>query len=234
MKAVLALIALLGTTPALAEGGATPDPRMASLPLVTGGVVAVTTSPDTMQTILFAPGERILSVILSDPQAYFVSVSGGGDSLTLRANGAGALAMMSVRTDARAYDFELVANRGARVPVMLRIDEPAPPPTPAVALPGPPPGAAVRHAYSLAGDQLLLPETVSDDGRKTYITWGEAQAIPATFALDAQGEEHIVDGHMRGGVYTIDRVHDRLVFRIDRWKASARRNATPEVAHAEQ
>ena len=58
-----------------------------------------------------------------------MSVSGGGDSLTLRANGVGALAMMSVRTDARAYDFELVANRGARVPVMLRIDEPAPPPT---------------------------------------------------------------------------------------------------------
>ncbi len=43
--------------------------------------------------------------------------------------------------------------------------------------------------------------------------------------INAFGGEEIVDGYMRDGVFTIDRVYTRLVFRIDRKVAEADRLA---------
>lgn len=79
--------------------------------------------------------------------------------------------------------------------------------------------------YSLKGAALLRPVRIGDDGTHTYIQWAEDQPIPAVFALDPRGTEQIVDGYMRGDLFTIDRVYPRLVFRIDRDRAEARRNA---------
>lgn len=56
-----------------------------------------------------------------------------------------------------------------------------------------------------------------------YLEWAEDQALPAVFAVNAQGEEEMVDGYMRQGIFTIDRVHNRLVFRIDKKRARAER-----------
>ena len=60
-------------------------------------------------------------------------------------------------------------------------------------------------------------------GNKTYIEWGRDQAMPATFALGPTGSEQMVDGYMRGGIYTIDRVYETLIFRIDKKHAKAQR-----------
>lgn len=77
--------------------------------------------------------------------------------------------------------------------------------------------------YRLSGEKSLWPEQMSDDGEKTYLVWHSDQALPAVFAVNASGDEEIVDGYMRGAVFTIDRVYDRLVFRIDRKAAKATR-----------
>ena len=47
--------------------------------------------------------------------------------------------------------------------------------------------------------------------------------MPATFAFGPTGEEQMVEGYMRGGVFTIDRVYEQLIFRIDKDAARARR-----------
>lgn len=78
--------------------------------------------------------------------------------------------------------------------------------------------------YRLKGAALLRPIRIGDDGVHTYIQWSEDQPIPAVFALDPRGVEQIVDGYMRGELFTIDRVYPHLVFRIDKDKAEARRN----------
>ena len=71
---------------------------------------------------------------------------------------------------------------------------------------------------------------MTDDGLKTRITYAPGQALPAVFAIGPSGEEEVVNGYMRDDIFVIDRVYGELVFRIDREKATARRNDTPEAA----
>jgi type IV secretory pathway VirB9-like protein len=87
-------------------------------------------------------------------------------------------------------------------------------------------GAAAAQsvaAYRLSGEKSLRPVRIDDDGTHMYLEWGEEQALPAVFALNALGEEEMVDGYMRSGVFTIDRVHCALVFRIGKKRAQAKR-----------
>lgn len=78
-------------------------------------------------------------------------------------------------------------------------------------------------AYRLSGEKALRPMRIGDDGTHMYLEWDEEQALPAVFALNALGEEEMVDGYMRSGVFTIDRVHRDLVFRIGKKRAQAKR-----------
>ena len=80
------------------------------------------------------------------------------------------------------------------------------------------------NTYRLKGAAILRPIRIGDDGVHTYIQWSEDQPIPAVFALDPRGNEQLVDGYMRGDLFTIDRVYPALVFRIDKDKAEAHRN----------
>lgn len=101
-----------------------------------------------------------------------------------------------------------------------------PPPAPAAAEPAVSSAAPeTTGRYRLSGERALRPVQMSDDGLRTYIVWGPEQALPAVFAVTATGAEEIADGHMRDGVFTIDRVHSRLIFRIDKKAARAERIA---------
>lgn len=75
--------------------------------------------------------------------------------------------------------------------------------------------------YKLSGEKSLRPVRIGDDGTHMYLEWSEEQALPAVFALNALGEEEMVDGYMRQGIFTIDRVHQSLVFIIGKKRAKA-------------
>jgi type IV secretion system protein VirB9 len=77
--------------------------------------------------------------------------------------------------------------------------------------------------YKLSGAIELRPAQISDDGTHTYIVWAPDQALPAVFAVNAVGTEEMVDGYMRNDIFTIDRIHQKLVFRIDKKLARAQR-----------
>ena len=77
--------------------------------------------------------------------------------------------------------------------------------------------------YRLSGAAELRPVRIADDGTHTYIVWSTEQALPAVFAISAVGTEEMVDGYMRNDVFTIDRIHQQLVFRIDKAFAKAER-----------
>ena len=83
--------------------------------------------------------------------------------------------------------------------------------------------AKISTVYKLGGSKTLSPASIVDDGLRTYITWVPNQAIPAVFAVGAGGGEEMVNGHMRNGALTIDRVYDRLIFRTDKEAAVAKR-----------
>ena len=93
---------------------------------------------------------------------------------------------------------------------------------PASAIPAP---VALNTAYRISGERSLRPARISDDGVHTYIEWSEDQALPAVFARNAVGGEEMVDGFMRGGVFTIDSINPELIFRIDKKSAKALRDS---------
>lgn len=198
------------------------DPRFLTLDYNTGGMFHVTTTPEASQTVLFAPGERIQSVVISDPNAYQIGVTGSGDGITLKANGPSALALVNVRTDQRSYELELVPGQAQSAPSVVRFAYTAagrtnvPPPPPSA-------GQIAGFTWRTAGSKALWPSAIRDDGSRTYIEWAHEQALPAIFALGASGNEEMVEGYVRGGVLTIDRVYHELVFRIDGERARAQR-----------
>ena len=63
------------------------------------------------------------------------------------------------------------------------------------------------------------------DGARTMIYWPPNVALPAVFIAEGK-DESVANGHVRGDAYVIDRVVDRLVFRIDRHVATAQRLTT--------
>lgn len=219
MKAAIAfLLALapLWAAPAAAQSGS--DGRIARLEAGAGARLRLPTFDDTPQAILFARGERIQSVAVSDPSAYVFGLSGTGDSMTLKPAGPSTLATMRVDTDRASYDFDLIPSGAAETPQVVQI-------VPATALaPAPQPARPTeRGEYAQSGEPLLRPSSISDDGNKTYLQWLEDQSMPAVFGIGPSGNEEMVEGYMRGGTFTIDRVYDQLIFRIDNKKASAKR-----------
>jgi type IV secretion system protein VirB9 len=215
----LALTLLLLAMPVSAQSSLENDPRIYTPSPGLGGVLRVPTSAQLMQIILFDAGERIQSVIISDPNAYIVQVAGSADSISLKAIGFSDLVRLSARTDRRTYEFELAPGEVANAPAIIRAGVPgssgqAPAPVSAP--------VGERRAYRLSGDKALRPVSVSADATKTYVEWHDDQSLPAIFAVVDRNREEMVDGYMRGSLFTIDRVYPRLVFRIDRRVAQAR------------
>lgn len=191
------------------------------------------TADRIVQTVLFESGERIESVKVGDPGAYVISVLDSGEALTVVPKAVSAATMLSVRTSRHDYDFNLVPAQDQDVPLVVRVSSSAGesgaeqrPGQTAGACPdaqNPPCAKREWGTYRQSGSASVQPSSISDDGTRTFIAFGEDQAIPAIFAIGPSGKEEMVDGYIRGGVYTLDRVYKELVFRIDEDAARAKR-----------
>lgn len=221
MKLSLAL-ALLAAMPvqAIAAAALDGDGRIATVAYAAGGEVVVRTATGNSTAIIFAPGERIMAVDVGDPGAVDVTLSGSTDSLFVRAVRAPTNPVLTVRTDLREYSFRLQFGAASEAAYAVRFTYG---PAGGTTMPQAASVVAAAGGYKLSGTPVLRPSRMSDDGVHTYIEWAEDQALPAVFALSALGEEEMVDGYMRGGVYTIDRVNPVLVFRIGKKTARADR-----------
>jgi len=164
-------------------------------------------------TVIIGPGEKVVGLSVSDGAVVDASVTAGSDGVTIRTLRPSAAAWVSVRSDQRSYEFDLVDTASAAPAYLVEVRVPGAR------------NASERgsHSWRLRGEKALRPASISDDGVHTYLRWSSDQLIPAVFAVNAVGTEEMVDGYMRDDVFTIDRVHDRLVFRIDRKSASATR-----------
>ena len=225
LKTSAALIATTLAVPALADVDPVPsaeDARIAIVHYQADQPVRLNVASGGGLTILLPPAEHIQSVVLTDPEAWHVDVSGGRDSLSLREMNQSLTGstVMTVRSDMRSYDFSLSAGGSAGGPYLIRIETAQAGRPPAVWTP---PVISEPGTYRLSGNKALIPATLRDDGAKMYMTWGASQTIPAVFAVDDLGQEQMVNGYMREGAFTIDRVYDHLLFRIDKAQASADR-----------
>lgn len=197
------------------------DPRVAVIRYVEGRMNSLNAAPDTALSILLDPLDPIQRVQTSDQSAFDISVPETRDSLVIFPLLDRSIAIVTVTTQSRSYSFEIVAAPGLAATPLVRFEyddyQTAGNLIPA------PASDAPRWSYRVRGDSEVRPELVEDDGLKTYITYSADQYLPAVFAIGPTGDEEVVDGYMRGELFVIDRVHEELVFRIDREKATAKR-----------
>lgn len=202
------------------------DPRIQTIDYLPDQIVLIEGTPGYQVTIELAPDEQIQSIALGDSSAWQASTGKGGSRLYITPSGSGGNTNLTVVTDARTYRFELATGSSdlALTPYEVRFRYPASAEYRGPAqLPQQRKEDAVVGLYRLKGDQSLYPQSMSDDGRRTAIDWPPDAALPAVFGIDKRGRELVLNGNMREGVYVIDSVYQRLLFRIDRHIVRAER-----------
>lgn len=219
--------------PPPAEGTAQPvppppaaDTRVQTVDYREDQVIVLQAAPGYQLTVELGADERVENVAVGDSGAWQVTANRRGDMLFIKPLQSGVTTNMTVVTDARLYTFDLVPLYGPSPEMAYRVrfrypaaggSAPADDPAGEATL--------IEGRYRLSGVRALRPARISDDGRHTYIEWPKDAALPAVYALDARGEEALVNGMMREGLFVIDSVAPRLAFRIDRQVARATRVA---------
>ncbi|WP_379554174.1 TrbG/VirB9 family P-type conjugative transfer protein [Qipengyuania sp. DGS5-3] len=205
------------------------NPRIQSARWQPGQEIFLTALPASGLTIVLEPGEQISRVELDDGNAMDATVSAENDSLLLVPKRTGELGKIRVQSDRRFYAFSLRTGTDLMGAYLVQMDF-SPPPTPLDIVAPSEPVSNELWLYRLKGNREVRPAAISDDGQRTTIEFAPSQSLPAVFGIGPSGKEQVVNGHMRGDQFVIDRVWERLVFRIDKEKATARRNKTPETS----
>lgn len=217
---MIRLLALLLFVAGPASGQAPPqvDPRIRTVTYDANQVVRLQVPANFHVAVIF--DEQVENVAVGNSDAWQVTLNGSNDALFIKPAASGGPTNMTVITDARVYSFELVPAYGPtpETAFTVRFQQPS-----AVEGQGGSSEAPRLGRYRIGGSRTVRPVTVADDGVRTLIEWRSSQPIPAVFALDEQGAETLVQGHMRDGLYVIDAVHRGLVFRLDRQIARAMR-----------
>jgi type IV secretion system protein VirB9 len=197
------------------------DPRIGIVHTENGGAIHLQATAGIDLTILLPRGERVTQVTVGDTNVWHAAVPEGRDAVVLSALRASGPTSMSIQTSRKAYAFVLTGVMAGSPFYMVRLDgtnsvanRPRVWTPPVVVQPG---------TYKLSGKKEIFPSSIRDDGRKIYLQWPTSQPIPAVFALDRLGHEEMVDGYMREDIFTLDRLYDELVFRIDKAEAHAKR-----------
>lgn len=184
-------------------------------------VIRLQGMPGYQIAIEFAGDERIENVALGDSGAWQATANKRGDHLFLKPVQGGVSTNMVVVTDRRLYTFELSPFTGSTEQLVYAVRFRFPAAASADATE--PAVARVEGQYRLSGDRAVRPSALSDDGVHTYAEWPANVALPAIYAVDGEGREILANGAMRDGLYVIDSVAARLVFRRDKQVAYARR-----------
>lgn len=222
MKHIVAFlcIGLCSTGATAAPAGAPDSARTRTIDFRPGQMIAVEAAVDRQVAVELSPEERVQNVAVGDSSAWQTSIHRDGNRVFVKAVRLAPPTNMTIITNFRTYSFQLsAAPKPTRTtPRTVQFNYPPPPKSPSTA------GTdAMRGLYTLSGARELRPSGISDDGSKTYIEWPADASLPATFVIDDHGREALANGYMRGGLYVIDSVSKRVIFRVDRRKAIADR-----------
>lgn len=195
------------------------DSRLETVVYQDGATVPVNSAIGHGVMVIFAAGERVIVFDAVDPEAFSIDESVNTGSLIIRTHRTPENPIITVRTQLRSYSFSVQAGMPEDADMVIQFSYGAE----LAAASRKPMMEAGRPQYRITGESTLRPTQISDDGTRTFLVWADDLALPAVFSVNPFGDEEIVDGYMRAGIYTIDRVYPRLVFRIDRKAAKAER-----------
>lgn len=216
LLATLSVPALAEVIPQISPG----DPRIQTVDYDGNQVVRLSLQQGYTVAIEFAADERVENVAIGESAGWTVTPNKRADHLFIKPLDGAMDTNLIVLTDARRYSFLLSAGSGVGItPYIVRfryagIDM------------APPTVISESHAvYRIRGAKELVPSAMSDDGLATTISWPADVAIPAVYAVNPQGDETLVNGAMRDGVFVVDSIAPRFVFRAGKRKAVATRQA---------
>ena len=200
------------------------DYRLQTVAYDPGQVVQMRGTPGYQITVELSPDEQVQSVAVGDGAAWQISVNAGRNLLFIKPTDSARATNMTVITDVRVYNFELIPMPGPSPDMAYHIKfRFAGPQTQASSSDFVDTSAASRRLsrYRITGDRQLRPASISQDGYNTYIVWPKELDLPATYEFAGRGKELLVNGVMRDDVLVIDRVITHLVFRRDKSVAHA-------------
>lgn len=222
MKRIAVLLLLCAATMAHADLVPHPgpgDPHVQSVAYDPEQVVSLRVASGYAVTIEFSPDERIENVAIGNSAAWQATPNRRADHLFVKPVQGASATNMTVITDVRRYNFNLIPAYGPEsdLPFSVRFIYPGIDTAPTAVVEAP----VVR--YKLGGDRSLWPDAMSDDGAFTSILWRAGITMPAVYAIDAHGKETIVNGVVREGAYVVEGIAARFVFRLGKATATARR-----------
>jgi type IV secretion system protein VirB9 len=204
------------------------DSRIVTLDYDEAAVVRLEGCVGFQTMVTFGKGEHVENVGLGDSSQWQVMPNKRADLLFVKPLTTKAYSNMTVVSDKHTYNFELRAAPEeacghGRAIYELRFayaPEPsaAPPavkdkaavPTDLNALPLP---EKRNTAYTYAGNVLLVPLRVFDDGASTYMKWADGTETPAVYAQNQDGSESIINYANRGDYLVIEQVAKAFVLR---------------------
>ncbi|MFT3755120.1 MAG: TrbG/VirB9 family P-type conjugative transfer protein [Pseudoxanthomonas sp.] len=241
------LLATVLSAPAFAN-----DERIRELDYDSAAVVRLDGCFGFQTMVQFGPGERIENVGVGDASRWLIAPNKRADILFVKPSFADSHSNMTVATNRRVYNFELVAAsneacRRGRVVYTLRFRYPnEPEPGTAVAEATPEQQAASEtdatpaarnNAYSFSGASGNVPQRVFDDGSRTWFHWDAGSGTPAVYAVGADQSEMPVDFNAQGDWLVVDRIAPAFVLRRgnavavlynDAWQAPTLDAASPQ------
>lgn len=218
----LFLALLLVATSATAEVVPQPspgDPRIQTVDYDADQVVRLSLAAGYTLSLEFAADERIENVAIGESGGWQVTPNKRADHLFIKPTEGASETNLIVLTDARRYSF-ILSPSGQMMgvsPYVVRFRYAGIDMAPPTVI------SEARASYRVRGAKELIPSAMSDDGLATTINWPAEVAIPAIYAVDAQGQETLVNGAMRDGAFVVDAIASRFIFRAGKRKAIATR-----------
>jgi type IV secretion system protein VirB9 len=221
---VRAAILLLLAGSAFAQMRPTPgaaDPRLQTVRYDAGQVVELDVAQGYTLMVAFSPGERVETVAVGDNSAWQVTPNKRGDAVFIKAASNAGPTNLTVVSDVRSYAFQLTRLDGAGAETAYVVRFTYDPVVPV--LTGDSAGSEPATRYRIRGTREIRPDSVSDDGARTFVSWPPKATMPAIFIVDDDGAETLVNGAMEQGRFVIVGVYKKLIFRLDHATASAER-----------
>ncbi len=223
-SALLALgLATATTLPAAQVPMPSPvDPRIRTIVYNPREVVTITGQIGYQMVVSFGAGERIENISVGDSLGWQVTPNKKADLLFLKPIDRLPSTNMTVVTNLRRYNFELIATRPTTRRAQtydLRFIYPNEELAAAtIAVPEPTGGdslapESLNFAYSYVGAKSNVPARVFDDGRFTYFQWQDGADAPAVFAIGPDGKEALVNHVTRGRYFVVEQVATQFVLR---------------------
>lgn len=217
--ALAASAAILCGSVAQAQGLS--EPRVRTVPYEATGVVDLTVQRGFATLISLEPGEEILQVALGEAADWEVAAQGSTLFLKARPDAAptNLLMVSQAEGEMRRYRIGLrLAGESASGVYELRFAYPQrTSQSETSALDFVLDGAAFAGPrnldYAVQGEVALQPAEVSDNGRFTVLRFPGGQALPAIYAVAADGGEQLVNYDVRGEFVVLHLVSPELRLR---------------------